>query len=101
MANTWKGKKQKPSPPEGIVPIADNRRARHDYEILDTFEAGIVLVGTEVKSLRERQVNFSDSYALLKDGEVFQPFDLVALENLMWLVAHVRRILKNLLFEVI
>ena len=66
-----KGKKQKAPPPEGIVPIADNRRARHDYEVLETFEAGIVLVGTEVKSLRDKQVNFADSYALLKDGEVF------------------------------
>ncbi|MBL90991.1 MAG: SsrA-binding protein [Myxococcales bacterium] len=66
-----KGKKQKAPLPEGIVPIADNRRARHDYEIIETFEAGIVLVGTEVKSLRDKQVNFADSYALLKDGEVF------------------------------
>ena len=66
-----KGKKQKAPLPEGIVPIADNRRARHDYEIIETFEAGIVLVGTEVKSLRNKQVNFADSYALLKDGEVF------------------------------
>ena len=45
-----KGKKQKTPLPEGIVPIADNRRARHDYEIIETFEAGIVLVGTEVKA---------------------------------------------------
>ena len=66
-----KGKKPKAPPPEGIVPIADNRRARHDYEIIDTLEAGIVLVGTEVKSLRAKQVNFADAYALLKDGEVY------------------------------
>lgn len=66
-----KGKKVKAPPPEGILPIADNRRARHDFDIIDTYEAGLVLVGTEVKSLRARQVNFSDSYAILKDGEVY------------------------------
>ena len=66
-----KGKKVKAPPPEGIVPIADNRRARHDFEVIDTYEAGLVLVGTEVKSLRLRQVNFSDSYAILKEGEVY------------------------------
>jgi SsrA-binding protein len=63
-------KKQTPDP-EGIVSIAENRRARFDYAILDTFECGIVLHGTEVKSLRDRHVNFGDAYALLKDGEVF------------------------------
>ena len=66
-----KGKKNKAPPPEGIIPISDNRRARHDFEIIDTVEAGLVLLGTEVKSLRAKQVNFADSYALLKDGEVF------------------------------
>lgn len=55
--------------PEGIVTIAENRRARHDYAIAETFEAGIELLGTEVKSLRERHVSFTDAYALVKDGE--------------------------------
>ena len=49
-----------------------NRKANYDYEIIDKFEAGIVLVGTEVKSLRSNRVNLSDSYAgLSKDNEVF------------------------------
>lgn len=48
-----------------------NRKARHDYEILDSFETGIVLKGSEVKSLRESNANLTDSYAYLKGGEVW------------------------------
>ena len=51
--------------------IAQNKTARINYHIEDTFEAGIVLVGTEVKSLREGKANLKDCYALVKDGEVF------------------------------
>jgi SsrA-binding protein len=51
--------------------IAVNRKARHEYTILQTYEAGIVLVGTEVKALREGKANLVDSYALLKDGEIW------------------------------
>lgn len=51
--------------------IAENRRARHNYSIEDTFECGIVLLGSEVKSIRERHVGFSDAYAFIKNGEVF------------------------------
>ena len=51
--------------------VATNRRARHDYEILETFEAGLVLRGTEVKSLRTGQVNFKDSYATVRGGEAW------------------------------
>src|SRR5664279_1009108 len=51
--------------------IARNRRARHEYSILDTWEAGIALTGTEVKSLRNGKANLSDSYGILNDGEVF------------------------------
>lgn len=54
-----------------IKPIAENRRARHNYSIDDTIECGIVLEGAEVKSLRHHQVNFSDAYALVKNGEIF------------------------------
>src|SRR5881628_2066018 len=54
---------------EGV--IARNKRARHDYHILDTFEAGLVLQGTEVKSLREGKANISDAYGIIKDGEAF------------------------------
>ena len=48
--------------------IAENRKARYNYEILDTFEAGIMLTGTEVKSLREREANIAESYASHEDG---------------------------------
>jgi SsrA-binding protein len=56
---------------EGIKVVADNRRARYDYEIIDTFEAGIELVGPEVKSLREGRANIGDSYASVTDGELY------------------------------
>ena len=51
--------------------IADNRKARHDYHVLDTWEAGIALVGTEVKAIREGRVNLRDSYARVENGEVW------------------------------
>ena len=51
--------------------IADNRKARHDYHIFDTYEAGLVLLGTEVKSIREGRVNLKDSYGRVENGEVF------------------------------
>jgi SsrA-binding protein len=52
-------------------PIARNKRARHDYEIIDTWETGIVLTGTEVKALREGKANLTDAFGIVKDGEVF------------------------------
>ncbi len=51
--------------------IASNRRARHDYEILDTVEAGIVLLGPEVKSLRAGRANLADGYATIRGREIF------------------------------
>ena len=51
--------------------VATNRKAYHDYFIEEKFEAGIVLKGTEVKSLRDRRVNLQDSYASVKEDEVF------------------------------
>ena len=51
--------------------IATNRRARHDYEILETVEAGLVLRGTEVKSLRDSQVTFKDAYATIRNNEAW------------------------------
>lgn len=51
--------------------ISDNRKARHEYSIEDDYEAGMVLQGTEVKALRNGQVNLSDSYAKIVRGEVF------------------------------
>ncbi len=56
---------------EHIKVITENRKARHDYHILDTIEAGIALRGTEVKSLRVGKVNIRDSFARVKDGEVW------------------------------
>lgn len=54
-----------------IQVVATNRRARHDYEIIDDFEAGIVLTGSEVKSLRAGKANLKDSFAHVRDGEVW------------------------------
>lgn len=51
--------------------IAENRKAFHDYHVLETFEAGLVLLGTEVKAIREGRVNLRDSFARVEDGEVF------------------------------
>ena len=51
--------------------IAENRKAFHDYHLLESFEAGIALLGTEVKAIREGRVNLRDSFARLEDGEVF------------------------------
>jgi SsrA-binding protein len=50
--------------------VTDNRRARHDYSILETYEAGIALTGTEVKSLRSGKANIKDSYARVENGEL-------------------------------
>ena len=51
--------------------IASNRRARHNYSVLETFEAGVVLTGTEVKSLRDGNASMADSFATVDDGEVW------------------------------
>lgn len=51
--------------------IADNRKAHHDYHLLETFEAGMVLLGTEVKSIREGGANLRDSFARIESGEVW------------------------------
>jgi SsrA-binding protein len=51
--------------------IVSNRKARHDYQILEVLEAGIVLKGTEVKSLRNRNANLQDSYAMVRNGELW------------------------------
>jgi len=67
--------------------IATNRRARHDYEILDTVEAGIVLLGPEVKSLRAGKANLGDSYAIIRRGEAWlvnahiSPYDKAGRDN--------------------
>jgi SsrA-binding protein len=55
----------------GIKIVAQNKKARHDYFIEETYEAGIVLSGTEIKSIRAGRVNLKDSFARIKDGEVW------------------------------
>lgn len=55
----------------GYKLVTDNREARHQYEILETYECGIVLTGTEVKAARAGKVNLRDGFARIKDGEVF------------------------------
>lgn len=56
---------------EKVKVITENRKARHDYHILETYEAGIELKGTEVKSLRSGKANLKDSYAQVESGELF------------------------------
>jgi SsrA-binding protein len=56
---------------EDFKPVANNRKARHEYDILETVEAGLVLRGTEVKSLRDGQVNFKDSFATIRNNEAW------------------------------
>src|SRR5688572_4061259 len=51
--------------------IAENRKARYDYHVLDTWEAGVVLLGSEVKSIREGRANLRDSYARVDNGELW------------------------------
>lgn len=56
---------------QGQKVVVSNRKARHDYTILDTYEAGMVLTGTEVKSLRLGRASLTDAFASVEDGEVF------------------------------
>jgi SsrA-binding protein len=58
-------------PSSGERLIADNRKARHDYHLFDSWEAGVVLLGTEVKAIREGRVNLKDSYGRVEAGEVY------------------------------
>ena len=65
------GPKKNAKEPDDVVPICRNRRAFHEYEISETLECGLVLTGTEVKSLRDGQGNLEDAYAKLEDGELW------------------------------
>ena len=56
---------------DDIKVIARNKKAKHDYHIEETYEAGIILKGTEIKSIRNRNVNLKDSFAMVENGEVF------------------------------
>lgn len=62
---------KKTKAPKGPRPVAQNRKARHDYEILETLECGIALQGSEVKSIRDGKVQLRDSYARVDAGEVW------------------------------
>ena len=57
--------------PNAKHPAIQNRKARHDYTIAETYDAGLALVGTEVKSIRARQANLADAFAKVEDGEVW------------------------------
>ncbi|MDE5947167.1 MAG: SsrA-binding protein SmpB [Oscillospiraceae bacterium] len=56
---------------KGTKTVSENRKARHEYFVLESFEAGIELVGTEVKSIRQRSVNLKDSWCSIDNGEIF------------------------------
>lgn len=66
-----KKKKKEQGPPRGPRTVATNRKARHDYHIIETFEAGISLTGTEIKSVRQGQVNLRDGFVMVRDGEAW------------------------------
>ncbi len=71
MAKKESGKGKKDSESDGIKVVARNRRARHEYDLLEKVEAGMVLTGTEVKSLRTGKASLEESYAGLENGEVW------------------------------
>ncbi len=72
---------------EATRTVCENRKARHDYFIHETYEAGIELFGTEVKSLRQGKANLKDSYGMIKNGEIFlenmhiSPYDQGSFSN--------------------
>ena len=87
------------------ITIANNKKAHFHYKIIKTIECGIILLGSEVKSLKNKHIHFSDSYALLKNGEVFligtniEPFKFATHENhnrnrMRKLLLHKKEIIK-------
>jgi SsrA-binding protein len=80
--------------------IAQNRKARHDYAILDTYEAGVVLTGTEVKSLRQGRASLVDGFATIDDGEVYlRNVHIPEYEQGSWTNHEPRRVRKLLLHK--
>lgn len=71
MARATERQIAEPNGSDDIKVIVTNRKARHDYHFLETWEAGIVLSGTEVKSLRAGKINLTDSYAAVDGGEIY------------------------------
>lgn len=75
-------KKKEPEKKSVISEIVTNKKARFNFELISFFEAGIVLTGSEVKSLREKRANLTDAYAVIKKGEVFlQAFHITPYKN--------------------
>jgi SsrA-binding protein len=70
-AKPVKGAPETPKKPPAPTPNVDNRRARFEYEFLERFEAGIVLTGTEIKSIRTGQISLNEAFARVRDGEVW------------------------------
>ena len=71
--------------PSGVKVVAQNRKARHDFFIEETYEAGIALVGTEVKSIRQGKVNLRDSFIQIKNGEaILQGMHITPYEQGNW-----------------
>jgi len=71
MARSGKKRKDAEEDKGGRTPVIINRKARHDYHIIESMEAGLALAGSEVKSIREGNINLKDAYARIKDGEVW------------------------------
>jgi len=71
MATARPARASRPPSGEGVKILTSNRKARHDYHIEETFEAGIALQGNEVKSIRQGQANLRDGYAAFERGELF------------------------------
>ena len=85
---------------QGQKNIASNRKARHDYTILDTYEAGVVLMGTEVKSLRAGRASLVDAFATVDDGEVWlRGLHIAEYEQGTWTNHEPRRTRKLLLHK--
>jgi SsrA-binding protein len=80
--------------------IAQNRKARHDYSVLDVYEAGVMLTGTEVKSLRQGRASLVDGFATIDDGEVFlRNVHIPEYEQGSWTNHEPRRVRKLLLHK--
>jgi SsrA-binding protein len=70
MTKTTKKNKSKTAP-DGVRVVAENRKARHNFEVIDTLECGVVLVGSEVKSLRAGKISLEEAYGRVRDDEVW------------------------------
>ena len=83
----------------GIKVIATNRKARHDYQVLDTIEAGMVLTGSEIKSVRAGQVNLRDGYATIRENEIWLENTHIAAYDQASILNHEPRRTRKLLMH--